>query len=535
MAAMTKEQKALQRAMSPTVIDRVIGYFNPVAGYQRQQARTMSAIAGTYTGASRQSSWSRSWFASSGDANTDLMADLPTLRQRCRDLVRNNPVAGGAIASVTTNVVGSGLTIQSTIDAEFLGMSDEETDDWQRTTEREFRLWAEGKHCDLTRVQTFGGLQELAFRSALENGDSFAVLPEKSVQGSPYKLRVQIIEADQVCNPSRKPDSKTLVGGIETDTDGAPVKLHVMTEHPGSSVAKTGKWAEVTFYGANTGRCNVIHLFDRRRPGQLRGVPYLAAVIEPLKQISRYTEAELMAAVVSGLFTVFVKSEAGQGGLLGPQDLEAGAASGSQNRDYALGNGMIIEGLPGDSIETINPGRPNDSFDPFVQAILKQVGVSLELPYEVLMKAYLSSYSAARAALLDAWRFFRKRRRWLATNFCQPIYETWLAEAVASGRIYAPGFFADPAIKAAYCRATWHGDGPGAIDPNKEVQAAEKRMDINLTNLAQEKAAYDGGDWETTVRQRKKELDVIGSQQNTEGTSKAAQLVPEPFDPDNPQ
>ena len=90
--------------------------------------------------------------------------------------------------------------------------------------------------------------------------------------------------------------------------------------------------------------------------------------------------------------------------------------------------------------------------------------------------------------------------------FCQPIYETWLTEAVAIGRINAPGFFTDPMIRKAYCGATWHGDGMGSLDPLKEASAAEKRMDIKLTSLAQEKAAYDGGDWEKTVRQRNKEL-----------------------------
>ena len=522
----------ITKAMRPNMLDRVIGYFNPVAGLQRQQARGMSAVMGGYTGASRRSSWGRKWQVSKGDANTDLLPDLPTLRERSRDLVRNNPVATGAINTAVTNVVGSGLRLQSTVDAKALGMSDEEAEQWQAHTEREFLLWAGSKYCDLTGVQNFSGLQDLAFRSSLENGDSFGVLPEKAVQGSPYKTRVQLIEADQVCNKDGKPNSATLAGGIETDSDGAPVGLQVMVSHPGSPKAER-KWQVVPFRGGNTGRVNVVHLFERKRVGQLRGVPYLASVIEPLKQISRYTESELMAAVVSGMFTVFVKTEAGQGGLLGPNDIEQAGVQGAQSveRNYQLGNGLVLEGAPGDSIETINPGRPNDSFDPFVHAILKQVGVALEIPYEVLMKAYLSSYSAARAALLDAWRFFRKRRQWLAANFCQPIYETWLAEAVALGRVHAPGFFADPAIRAAYCRALWHGDGPGAIDPLKEANAAEKRMNIRITNLAQEKAAYDGGDWEQTVRQRKRELSMIGE------TGQAANdSTPEPpFNPDDPQ
>lgn len=525
---LSKEERAIAKAMQPSLIDKVVGYFNPVKGLQRQQARAVSAITGSYTGASRKGSWARSWITPQNDATNDLHPDLPTLRNRCRDLVRNNPVASGAVSTVVTNVVGTGLTVQCNIDSDYLGLTEEQTEAWQANTEREWKLYSESKNCDLTRKQNFAGLQALAFRSSLENGDSFAVLPDKSVPGFPYTTRVQLIESDQVCNKDSKPDSKNCAGGIVIDDNGAPQKIQIMTTHPGSS-NRERKWTEIDIHGSRTGRLGVIHLVEYLRIGQLRGAPYLAPVIEPLKQISRYTEAELMAAVVSGLFTVFIKSEGGQGAMLGGADIDNTAQDQAQSRDYQLGNGMIIEGLPGDSIETINPGRPNDSFDPFVQAIFKQIGVALELPYEVLMKAYLSSYSAARGAMLDAWRFFRKRRTWLATNFCQPVYETWLAEAVAKGRIQAPGFFENPAIRAAYTRALWHGDGPGSIDPMKEANAAEKRMSIKLTNLSQEKSAYDGGDWEQTVRQRKKELREGAAIEGKEP------VAPEPYDPDNPQ
>jgi capsid protein len=76
---------------------------------------------------------------------------------------------------------------------------------------------------------------------------------------------------------------------------------------------------------------------------------------------------------------------------------------------------------------------------------------------------------------------------------------------VATGRISAPGFFADPAVRKAWCGAVWLGDGPGSIDPLKEANAIEKRIDIGLTTLAEETAAYDGGDWEAKHMQRVKE------------------------------
>ncbi|MGH7186739.1 MAG: phage portal protein, partial [Pseudomonadota bacterium] len=114
-------------------------------------------------------------------------------------------------------------------------------------------------------------------------------------------------------------------------------------------------------------------------------------------------------------------------------------------------------------------------------------------------------YSAARAALLEAWAFFKMRRVWLAGRFCQPVYASWMEEAVSLGRIAAPGFFDDPLKRWAYLASQWVGDGPGAIDPLKEVQAAEKRIEIGITTLSEETLAYDGGDWETRHPQAAKE------------------------------
>ena len=111
------------------------------------------------------------------------------------------------------------------------------------------------------------------------------------------------------------------------------------------------------------------------------------------------------------------------------------------------------------------------------ETLLRQVGVALELPFELLVKHFTASYSAARAALLDAWRFFRTRRDFMATYFCQPIYTAWMEEAVAIGRVDAPGFFDDPMLRRAYLGAEWMGDGPGSINPKDEAQAIKTRLD----------------------------------------------------------
>ncbi len=123
------------------------------------------------------------------------------------------------------------------------------------------------------------------------------------------------------------------------------------------------------------------------------------------------------------------------------------------------------------------------------------------MPYDVLVKEDNSSYSAARAALLDSWEDFRMRRRWFVYDFCQPVYEAWLAEAVARGRIKAPGFFQDPLIRAAWCGARWIGPVQGSLDPKKEAEAAVLQIQHALKTHEQVTTELSGGDWEENVEQ----------------------------------
>lgn len=457
------------------------------------EARYRLALFEQWHGGSHSRRSVRNFNPPTGDADSDMLGDLPTLRTRSRAMQRNSPLALGAVNTVVSNVVGTGLQLQSRIDAEALGMDEPDAAAWQKETEREFRLWCESQDCDVTRTQNFYQMQGLVVRSTLESGDCFPLLPMVRRVHSPYKTCIQIIEADRISNPDKKPNTLTIVEGVERDAYGAPIAYHICNTHPGAPQRKKLEWARYEAFGSRTGRRNVLHLFHRMRPGQTRGVPFLAPVIEPLKQLADFTEAELMAAVIDASLTVFVE-----------RDIEYEAAS-DEKVDIEIENGTIIEGDAGEKFTTHKPGRPNTAFDPFLQAILRQIGVALEIPFEVLIKHFTASYSAARSALLEAWRVFRVRRQWLADSFCQPVYEAWLEEAVAIGRIAAPGFFSDPAIRKAYCRAQWQGDGPGAIDPHKEAQAAGERMAIGLTTLAEEIAAYDGGDWEQKHVQQARE------------------------------
>jgi lambda family phage portal protein len=499
-------------------IDKAIGYIAPSLYRNRLRSRIALAATDSYFGASPSRRQTLSWQPESMDADSHTTFALPALRSRAADLVRNSPLAGGAIDTVLLNAHGTGLRLMPRIDRAILNMSDEAADAWEATTQAEWSLFFNSRDVDASRILRGPQLAGLAFRGTLERGDIFVNMPRINRLSNPYTLSLQLIEADRVSNPGYKPDSEddtgALVAGVKKNALGEHIGYWVANRHPLSRVSiRPMAWEYIAAYGQESLQPNILHLFEQLRPGQTRGLPYLAPVIETFKMLDRYTEAELMAAVVAAMFTVFIKTES-DFGLPGPSPLspmqptmETGATT--ADKDFKMAPAAILAMRPNESIETANPQRPNTAFDPFVLAILRQVGVRLGLPYEVLIKHFTSSYSAARAALLDAWKFFTARREWLAGAFYQPIYEAFLYEAIALDRISAPGFFADPLIHLAYCGAQWTGPARGMIDETKEVQAARDRIDGGISTMQEETAALTGTDWREKVPQIRKEREIL--------------------------
>jgi len=494
------------------IFDIAVAAISPAAGVKRAVARKhlriMNSGYGNH-GASHTKKSMLGWLYRGGSAKEDIEDNVSTLRQRSRDLYMGIPLATGAVKTMRTNVVGSGLVLKSQIDHEYLGLTEEQAQEIESTIEREFTLWADSELCDIERLDNFYELQQLAFLNWLLSGDVIVLLPTTQRVNMPYDLRIQLIEADRLCNPQSAVYNPDIIGGVETNAAGEVVAYHIKNTHPLSyklSFKVTGEWKRIKAFGDTTGRRNVLHLMNRERIGQRRGVPFLAPIIEPIKQLGRYTEAEIDAAVVNAICAIFIeKGEAsGDGAAIGEVVAEGEKVSSDPN-DIELSPGAIIDLEEGEKANLVTPGRPNANFDDFVSAICKQIGAALEIPYEVLMKHFGASYSASRGALLELWKSVKMYRSWLANDFCQPIFEEWLAEAVAKGRISAPGYFADVTVRKAYNGAEWNGPAQTSLDPTKEVKAAQMRVESAFSTRDKEAQELTGGDFYKIVKQRKRE------------------------------
>ena len=478
--------------------------------------------------------------ASSAGAIEDIDSNNYNLRQRARMLYMASPIATSAVKTNRTNTIGVGLQLNPKVDQAILGITPQKAEEWQRNTRAEFALWADDKNaCDAIGMNDFYSLQQLAFTSWLVSGDCFILRKDYGVTPRlPYGLRLHVIEADRISTPT--PGMRTnmmwtegtnpktgnrIHDGVEVDSQGKAVAYHICNHYPYSlvNIDEPTEWIRVETYGERTGLPNIMHIMSSERPDQYRGVSYLAQIIEPLLQIRRYTESEVMAALIESFYTVFIKTELDASENPYNEAIPADGDEASYDpNEYEMGPGQINVMNPGESIDHADPKRPNSGFDAFVEAICKQIGAALEIPKELLLKEFTASYSASRAAMLEAWKAFRMYRKWFTSDFCEPVYELWLSEAVARGRIQAPGFFSDPKIKKAWLKAEWVGPSQGQLDPVKEITAEIMAVQAGFTTNEDAAIRLNGSSWTSNMdqleREEKKKASVFSPDDKTQAT-----------------
>ena len=477
---------------------------------------TMAATGYGNHGASTTLNSLVGWLAGGGSAEDDADLHGNLLRRRSRDLYYGGGLVKSGLQTLTTNVVGWGIQPKPKSDADLLGLSEEECEAWERNTMREFRLWAENTMCDAERSKDFYAMQQLAFLSMLMSGDVFVVFGMKENTRTPYQTTIRLLEADRVSTPNSAEDESEvkelenggrIVDGVELDREGAVVRYHIANRHPmAENYMGQNEWHAIDAVGKETGFPNILHVAVFERPEQRRGTPFIAADMESLKQLDRYIKSELAAQVIASYLTLFIESTDDNGQFSLPDAVAESEKVTDDELNLELGPGVINQLPPGKKINAVNPIRQNTAFEANVSTYQTHTGASMGIPKEVLIKKYDSNYTAARSALLDFAKSVRVYRTRFNNTFNQPIYEMWLSEAVATGRIQAPGFFDDPIVRNAWCGCMWIGTSMGHVDPLKEVSAAAQRILLNISTEEQEASEYNGNDWQANVRQRKKEI-----------------------------
>jgi lambda family phage portal protein len=466
----------------------------------------------------------KGWNWTGGSPDDDIVANLPIIRQRSRQLTMEAPVIAGLYRTMATNVVGDGLRPEPTPDAEFLGMDFDAVKKYKSSVMRLWETFAESTACDVYHRDNFYELTKLAFRAQQESGDVFITMPRFERRNAPFALKIQVIEADCCGDPDaierieHERQGNDIYGGVEISQWGNVVGYWFYTGHPLSrrrphtykyNDVKYPRWIFIPAYGAETGLPNVLHLMDSERPGQRRGIPIIAPVVELALTLDRYMKAEAIAAQIQAMFTLIITSE-NPNAMMGEME-ELGGDEGQRLTEdddnlIALGNGIVQYARPGEKIEPVNPSRPTTSFEPFINILLKMMGPSVGVPYELMLQCYQSSFSASQAAMNNARSNFKVVRACLINDFCQPIWEAFMDEAVMRGWINAPGYFDDPITRSAYIRAKWNGPGMPQIDLGKSASNYEKLVALGFATASEATSELTGGNYYENIQERGREI-----------------------------
>ena len=212
-------------------VDAAISVIAPAWGLRRLQARAARTMLSAYRGAEKNR-LRGDWNALNGSADADLLNDLPTLRQRSRDLNRNDAHASAITGTVVANVIGTGLKPQSRPDTESLGITPEEAMAFGKAAERAWRRWC--PQADSQNRMDFYEIQALVQRQILENGEVFILPLMIQEPGRRYRLALEVIESDRVSTPPGK-HGPNMRDGIELGARGEAIAYWIRKRHPGDA------------------------------------------------------------------------------------------------------------------------------------------------------------------------------------------------------------------------------------------------------------------------------------------------------------
>ena len=504
-------------------LDKAIVWVAPTWGARRIASRQFHEMSANYYQGARSSRITANWATGQHSADAVLDTDRQILVNRSRDLNRNNPIASGITNTVVTNAIHTGLKPQSRIDFEAIGITPEQAELYQKQAEKVYARWE--PYASTTGKLYFREIHSLAARQIAESGEFLAVRRAIDSPKRPYFLALDVIEPDRLEDPRRRADVKQRYG-VTFNAHGAPIKYNIRKTHPGDNIYRGEKdpfkYKQVSTFDRN-GRRQVFHIFPMLRPGQTRGVPFLAPVIEQFKILADYIDVTLIAARVSACFVAFVSTH-------NPYDVAVGMADDTDaegTRLESLQPGLIDYIGKNKKVDFAKPEQPTTTFDSFVERFVRMIGASLGLPYELTFKDFSkTNYSSAKAALEQAYRVFIEWQQMIRLHLCIPMWELLMEEAWLRGELTAPGFM-DPRNKWEYTRSIWIAAGWKSIDPKKEAEADKINLE-NKTTARADICARTGEDWEGKVEQLGREQKKIAGQ----GLKEEPKQLPQPPQPE---
>lgn len=436
---------------------------------------------------------------SGNSADADILPDLDAVVARSRERFYNDPLACGILKKRTHTVIGRGSHPQSKVSEESTGLSREATQKIRRDQERAWKRWADSPGADATGKLNFHQLQSQAFLQMQTCGEALALIVSKPRPWSPSDLAIQMIEPDRLDTPPGMSGNNLIRKGVQIDATGEVEGYWIRDTHPGDDFSWSSASSQsFRFFPLRDayGRVQAVHLFNNDRPGQSRGVPLLAAVLDRLTDIDDASEATILKTIAIARVAYAIETNDLEG-------LLEAATTQELNERIHNSEGVEVHYLnQGEQAKVLADNSPSSTYDSFMRLNRKDLAMGVQMPYEAVSADRAdSTYSSDRSGQMEHREVYAFEQYVVEQGFLRPIYRIRMEEAYLRGEwgaeVSPRQFYGDV---DAYLEHLWIHKGWGWVDPKNDAEATRTKLETNLTSLAREYAAM-GLDWEEELEQ----------------------------------
>lgn len=432
---------------------------------KKREPRGIRKLVRNYAGAN-QGRLFADFIGSSFSADSELKTNLPILRNRSRDLSRNNEYAKRYLNLIKTNVVGEAgfsLQVRARNDDRQLDTAG------NRIIERGFREWSRMGNAEVSGRMSWLDCQRFVAEGLARDGEVFV----KKVYNRQYRdgFTLQFLEPDLVDhekNGRNETNGNEIRMGVELDKFHRPVAYYVLTNHPNDDFQRTVTQRKHTRVVAD----EIIHIFMPTRTYQTRGEPFMAPAIAGLKMLSGYREAELVAARAAAAKFGVITTPSGDE-FVGDDETEEGMPI------IDMEPGSYSQLPAGHEFKMIDPTHPTTAFADFEGAVLRGIASGLNVSYTSLSNDLTGvSYSSIRQGTIEERDHYKMLQSFLIQHFCEPVYLAWLDSALDFGRI---GITGDKFTK--FSEHYFRGRGFAWVDPQREINAAVTALNNGVISM----------------------------------------------------
>lgn len=479
------------------LIDKAIAAVSPAAGYKRARFRAMMSAASHYDAASNGRR-TAGWKAVEGDVNVSIRGGR--LRALSRDMVRNNAIASRAVDTIVNNVIGDGV------------IPSIECDDPERKKQILDVLLrhVDGTFIDRDRKLNLYGIQRLAMRSIVEAGECLMRKRTRRPQDRlPLMMQVELLEPEFFDEGlfGKAKNGNEILDGIEVDIIGRRVAYHLFDQHPAGDYSGSLKSNRVPVE-------NVIHAYEVKRPGQRRGVPWMAPVMSQIQDAYDYADAQLLRQKIAAMWVGFTRSM---------DDADDGYSAGSLNIPDLV-PGMFEHLPPGRDVTWSNPPKA-DGYAEHMKAVQRMIASAMGLTYEALSGDLEGvNFSSGRMGRLEMNRAM-SAVQWCVVipQICEPLAD-WLREAIDL----------EVGVGAPY-RIKWTPPRFQMVDPTKEIPALNQQVRSGFTSRQRviRELGYDPEMIEAEIAEDNQRADAAGFEFDSDSRSDMAEVPETEGDPDD--